>query len=135
MKPTRSVLSVPGHRETMHVKAAASRADAVMLDLEDSVPLEEKTAARSRIVESLKRLDWGQKTVTFRINAVDTSLGYRDLLEVAEAAGDRIDAVVIPKIEDPGDVHFAARLLSGVEKSRGWKKPIGIEASIETAAG
>jgi citrate lyase subunit beta/citryl-CoA lyase/malyl-CoA/(S)-citramalyl-CoA lyase len=135
MKRTRSVLSVPGHRESMHAKAAATAADAVILDLEDSVPLEEKENARGRAIRSLKALDWGGKTVLFRINALDTALGYRDLIEVAEAAGGRLDAVVVPKIENAGDVHCVDRLLNGIEAGRHPSRPMGIDASIETAAG
>lgn len=135
MKPRRSVLSVPGHVEKMHRKAAASAADAVMLDLEDSVPVDEKEAARQQVVRSAREIDWRGKTLTFRCNALDTPFGYRDLLEVLEAAGDRIDAVVIPKIDHPGDVHFVHRLMAGIEIRFAGRKPVGIEASVETASG
>lgn len=135
MKPRRSVLSVPGHREKMHTKACASEADAIILDLEDSVPAEEKEAARHQVIRSLTQLDWGRKSVTFRMNALDTPHGYRDLLEVAESAGHCLNAVVVPKIDHPGDVHCVSRLLDGIEMNRGIPRRIGIEASIETAAG
>ncbi|GBC59095.1 citryl-CoA lyase [Desulfonema ishimotonii] len=135
MKPRRSILSVPGHVAKMHGKAARSPVDVVMLDLEDSVPLDAKEAARAQVVESLLSPDWGEKTVTVRINSLDTPYGYRDLLAVAEAAGHRLNAVVIPKVNHPGDVHFADRLLDGIEMNTGIASRIGIEASIETAAG
>jgi malyl-CoA/(S)-citramalyl-CoA lyase len=135
MKPRRSVLSVPGHMEKMHQKAAKSQADAVMLDLEDSVPVHEKEAARARVVQSLRTIDWREKTLTVRVNPIDTRFGYRDLLEVVEASGERIDAVVLPKVDHPGDVHFSHRLLSGIEMEKSFPRPIGIEVSIESAAG
>lgn len=135
MKPRRSILSVPGHLPKMHEKARTSGADVVMLDLEDSVPVEDKVTARTRIVQSLLHLDWGQKTLTFRMNGLDTPFGYRDLMEVVEAAGHRLDAVVMPKVDHPGDVHFADRMLSGIEMNRGGTGCMGIEASIETARG
>lgn len=135
MKPRRSILSVPGHVLKMHHKAAASTADVVMLDLEDSVPLEAKSAARQQVIRSLQQIDWAAKTVTVRINGLDTAYGYRDLLEVAEAAGERLTSIVIPKVDHPRDIHFAARLLDGIELQRGREHPLGLEASIETAAG
>jgi citrate lyase beta subunit len=135
MQPRRSILSVPGHIEKMHPKASQSQADVIMLDLEDSVPLDKKLPARRQVIKSLKSLDWRDKTVTYRINSLDTPFGYRDLLEVAEAAGNSIDAVVIPKVNNAGDIHFASRLLDGIELNSDIKSGLGIEASIETAEG
>ena len=73
MKPRRSNLSVPGHVAKMHARAADSAADVVMLDLEDSVPFEAKEAARQQVIDSLLHLDWAKKTVTVRINGLDTA--------------------------------------------------------------
>lgn len=135
MKPRRTTLSVPGHRVKMHRKALGLGTDVIMLDLEDSVPLEEKENARRQVIASLQDLDWGKKTVAFRMNALDTPFGYRDLLEVVEAAGAQVDTVVVPKIDTPGDVHFVSRLLDGIEMHRNPGHTVGIEASIETAEG
>jgi malyl-CoA/(S)-citramalyl-CoA lyase len=135
MKPRRSILSVPGHLEKMHRKAAGSAADVIMLDLEDSVPVEAKHAARSQIVRSLLNQDWGEKVVTVRINSLDTPFAYRDLLETAETAGRRLNAVVVPKVDHPGDIHFVSRMLDGIEMGKGITTRIGVEASIETAPG
>ncbi len=135
MNPHRSVLSVPGHVRKMHEKAAAGAADVIMLDLEDSVPQEEKEAAREQVLASLRDLDWGKKTVTVRVNGLDTGYAYRDLLRIVEGAGDRITAIVVPKVNHPGDIHFVDRLLDGIEIARQIPHPIGIEASIETAEG
>lgn len=135
MKPRRSILSVPGHIEKMHIKAAASNADVIMLDMEDSVPVNSKETARQTVIESLKKIDWKDKTVTVRINSLDTPYAYLDLLRAAEEAGERLDAIVIPKVEHPGDIHFASRMLDGIELNKGFKNRIKIEASIETAGG
>jgi malyl-CoA/(S)-citramalyl-CoA lyase len=135
MKPRRSNLSVPGHLKKMHGKANESLADVIMLDLEDSVPVEEKGNARDQVIESLLNLDWKQKTVTVRINALDTPFAYRDLLEIAESAGHIIDAIVIPKVNNPGDVYFADRMLNGIEMAKNPPFTVGLEASIETAEG
>ena len=135
MKPRRSILSVPGHVEKMTAKALNSEADVVMLDMEDSVPLDAKEAARSQIVDSLRSLSWEDKTVAVRINGLDTPFGYKDILAVAEKAGDRIDTIVVPKVNHPKDIHFVDRLLDGIEMHKGYKVRIGIEASIESAQG
>lgn len=135
MKPRRSNLSVPGHLKKMHGKASESQADVIMLDLEDSVPVEEKAKAREQVIDSLLSLNWERKTVTVRVNALDTPFAYRDVLEVAEHAGHVIDAIVIPKVNHPGDIYFADRMLGGIELSKDDSPTIGIEASIETAEG
>jgi citrate lyase beta subunit len=135
MKPHRSILSVPGHVEKMHIKAAQSAVDVVMLDLEDSVPLEAKETARQQVLQSLQSIDWQNKTVTVRINGLDSAFAYRDLLEIVEGAGEVLDAVVVPKINHPGDIHFVDRMLSGIEQAKRLPTAIGIEASIETAEG
>lgn len=135
MRPNRSNLSVPGHVKKMHSKALNCEADVVMLDLEDSVPADKKNEARRKVIQSLRDLNWGSKTVTVRINAPDTPFAYKEVIEIVENAGDRLDAIVVPKINHPGDVHFISRLLDGVEMGNRFKKKVGIEASIETAKG
>jgi len=135
MKPRRSTLSVPGHIEKMHVKASQRQVDVVMLDLEDSVPVQAKESARDQIIQSIHSLDWGETTLTFRINALDTPFGYRDLLEVVEATGPHINAVVVPKVNHPGDIHFVSRMLDGIESAKGLSNRIHIEAIIESAEG
>lgn len=131
----RSILSVPGHIGKMHVKAAVSAADVVMLDLEDSVPVNEKTNARNIVIQSLNSIDWGEKTVSIRINALDTEFFYDDIISLYENCGNKIDSLVIPKVENAGDIHFYDRLLTGIEKKSNFQKKIKIEASIESAGG
>jgi len=135
MKSRRSNLSVPGHVEKMHQKARDSAADIVMFDLEDSVPLDQKQTARAQVIQSLLSLDWHAKTVTVRCNALDTPFGYRDLIDIVENAGQVLDSVVVPKVDHPGDIHFVHRLLQGIEMDKPGFNRIGIEASIESAAG
>lgn len=135
VKPRRSVLSVPGHIQKMHLKASRSNADVIMLDMEDSVPPESKEEARKTILKSLNEISWGSKLVSVRINGVDTPFAYKDVISIAEEAGERIDSFVVPKVNSPADIHFIDRLLDGIEGSRGIKKRISIEASIETAQG
>jgi len=135
MKPNRSILSIPGHIEKMHIKARESSVDVVMLDLEDSVPVDAKYEARRQVTQTLESIDWGRKSVTVRINSTDTPFCYRDIVDIVEYAGDRIDTLVLPKVNNAGDVHFVSRLLDGIEMARGHVRPIGIEACIETAQG
>ena len=129
------MLFVPGSRPDRIEKAAQSAADAVCLDLEDSVTTEEKAAARANIVRALQHVDFGARVRIVRVNALDTPHTYRDIVEVAEAAGDRLDLFMVPKAESAGDLEFVDTLLTQIEASRGFSTRIGIEAQIETARG
>jgi citrate lyase subunit beta/citryl-CoA lyase len=131
----RSMLYVPAVRPAMIPKAAASAADAVCIDLEDSVPAAEKAASRGEVVRALQAIDFGRRVRMFRMNAVDTPFAYRDLVDVVEAAGDRIDLVMVPKVGSAADVAFVATLLAQIEAARGFAHAIGIAAQIESAAG
>jgi malyl-CoA/(S)-citramalyl-CoA lyase len=135
MKPNRSNLSVPGHRKKMHLKALGSSADVVMFDLEDSVPPEQKELARKTIIKTLGEIKDISKTISVRINSVDTPFAFKDIIEVTGAVGNVIDALVVPKVNHPGDIHFASRLLDGIEMAQNIKSKIQIEACIETAKG
>ncbi|MBW1748400.1 MAG: CoA ester lyase [Deltaproteobacteria bacterium] len=103
--------------------------------MEDSVPVDAKEPARKMVIDSIRSLVWQDITVTFRINGLDTPFGYKDLLDVVEAAGPQIDSVVVPKVNHPGDIHFVCRMLDGIEMEKGSSKRIGIEAIIESAEG
>ena len=131
----RSVLSVPGSSEKMMSKAVALPADEIMLDLEDGVALEEKEEARAKIIRSFMDYDWGGRVRAYRINGLDTPFAYKDIIDVVEQAGENIDVIVIPKVEKAGDIQFVDILLTQIELKLGLDKPIGLEASIETAMG
>src|SRR5438132_13940598 len=102
----RSMLYVPASRPPMIEKAAASEADAVCIDLEDAVAVDEKAASRANVVRAFRELNFGRKLKAFRINGLDTPFAYRDLIEVVEDVGDRIDVVMMPKAHLPQDVRF-----------------------------
>jgi citrate lyase beta subunit len=131
----RSMLFVPATSPAIIAKAAASTADAVCIDLEDSVPADLKAASRANVSDALATLDFGGKRRMFRVNAVETSYTYRDVVDVVEAAGNSVDLVMIPKVGSADDVRFVDRLLTQIEMDRGLTRRIGIEAQIETAAG
>jgi citrate lyase subunit beta/citryl-CoA lyase len=128
-------LFVPASRPDMIAKAAASAADAVCIDLEDSVTLDDKAAARGHVVKALTSLDFGRRVRVVRINAIETPFAYRDLADVVEGAGDRVDAVMVPKAGSARDVEFVDTLLGQIEQSVGLTRRIGIEAQIESANG
>ena len=132
---SRSQLYVPASKPAMIQKAATSAADAVCIDLEDSVTADEKAAARGNVIRALKEVDFGRRVRMFRINALDSPFAYRDLVEVVEAAGDHLDVVMIPKVGSARDVEFVETMLSQIEANLRLTRPIGIEAQIETASG
>jgi citrate lyase subunit beta/citryl-CoA lyase len=132
---TRSMLFVPASRPDMIAKAARSAADAVCLDLEDAVAPDQKQASRAHIIHALQTLDFGARVRMVRINGLDTPLAYRDVIEVVEAAGSRLDLVMLPKANSARDVQFLDTLLAQVEGQVELVRRIGIEAQIETASG
>ncbi len=111
----RSMLFVPGSRPDRIEKAAQSAADAVCLDLEDSVAPDEKAAGRANVIRALQQMDFGARIRIVRVNALDTPHTYRDIVEVAEAAGDRLDLFMVPKVESAGDLAFVDTLLAQIE--------------------
>ena len=129
------MLFVPASRPDMMPNAASSEADAVCIDLEDSVAPELKEASRRAVIEALTTLDFGHRTRIVRVNAVDTMFNYRDVIEVVEGAGRFLDVIMLPKARGAADVHFIDQLLSQVEARAGLPHRIGIEAQIETASG
>jgi citrate lyase subunit beta / citryl-CoA lyase len=136
MRTPRSVLAVPASNLGMAEKALASPADAVFLDLEDAVAPDEKAEARGKIVQALQELDWRNRRTLYRSNALDTPYFYRDVIEVVEEAGDRLDSILIPKVQRPEDLHVAATLLYQTELSAGLEPgKIRIEGQIESARG
>jgi citrate lyase subunit beta/citryl-CoA lyase len=116
-------------------KAAGSEADEVFLDLEDAVAPGEKESARELVVEALQSLDFADKVVVVRVNACDTHWCYADLIHIVSNGGDRLDCVMVPKVESAGDLHFVHTLLEQLERAVGRARPLGIEAQVESAAG
>ncbi|GBC87143.1 L-malyl-CoA/beta-methylmalyl-CoA lyase [bacterium HR12] len=130
----RSELAVPATNERALAKAPTLGADVVFLDLEDAVAPEEKDRARELAISALLELDWSACSVSVRINGLDTPWCYRDVVEVMERAGDRLDLLLVPKVGSPSDVAFVATLCAQIERARGIP-PVGLSALIETAAG
>jgi citrate lyase beta subunit len=131
----RSVLLAPASNWKMLQKAAAAPADAVCIDLEDAVAVDEKEASRENIIRAYTELEFGNKLKMYRMNGLDTGFAYRDIIEIVEAAGYSIDLIVVPKVNCAEDIYFVETLLTQIESYKNIKRPIGIEALIETAAG
>ena len=133
----RCELAVPGSNPGMFEKAMKSGADFVFLDLEDAVAPDDKLSARRNVIEALNDLDWRAHgvTVSVRINGLDTQFMVRDVVDLVEKAGDRIDTLLVPKVGVYADVYMVEAMLSQLEMQQGLKRKIGIEALIETALG
>ncbi|MCL4449560.1 MAG: CoA ester lyase [Actinobacteria bacterium] len=134
--PRRSCLAVPGSSERFLEKAPGIEADMSFLDLEDSVAPLEKEAARSKVINAIKSLDWDDRVLCVRVNGWDTKWTYQDVIEVVGNAGERLDEVMLPKVSSASEIIALDLLLTQIEANA--KLPaghIGIEAQIETAQG
>lgn len=131
----RSELAVPGSNYGFMEKAAKSPADVVFLDLEDAVAPDDKVQARKNIIKALNEIDFGSKTLSVRINGLDTHYMYRDVIEVIEQGGERLDLIMIPKVGTAADVYAVDMLVTQAEDAVARKKKIGFELIIETALG
>ncbi len=134
-RPNRCQLFGPGSRPAIFEKMAASDADVINLDLEDSVAPGDKDAARAHVIDAIGAIDWGPKVLSVRINGLDTPYWYRDVVDLLEQAGDRLDQIMIPKVGCAADLYAVDALVSAVEVAKGRAKPIDFEVIIETAAG
>jgi malyl-CoA/(S)-citramalyl-CoA lyase len=130
----RSELAVPGSTPTLFEKAAKSAADIVFLDLEDAVAPDDKEQARKNVVAALNDIDWHGKTMSVRINGLDTPYMYRDVIELVEHCT-RLDMLLIPKIGVPADLYALDMLVTQIEQAKQRDKRIGFEVLIETALG
>ncbi|PVV15335.1 MAG: CoA ester lyase [gamma proteobacterium symbiont of Ctena orbiculata] len=130
----RSELAVPGSNMRMIEKAPHAGADLVFLDLEDAVAVSDKDDARRNVIHALNDLDWSKCSVSVRINGLDSHFCYRDIVDVVEQAGDKLDTILVPKVGHPSDLQFVALMLGQIEAAKGFK-PINLHALIETALG
>ena len=131
----RSCLAVPGSNPKMLARAAETEADQVFLDLEDAVAPDEKVRARGTVVEALNTVDYGSKVVTVRVNDATTRWQYRDIIDIVSGAGEQLDCLMIPKVQDAGQLWFVENLLTQLEEDLELTKRIGLEVQIETGTG
>ncbi|CAA9459635.1 MAG: Similar to citrate lyase beta chain, 2 [uncultured Rubrobacteraceae bacterium] len=136
MRVSRSVLAVPASSTKMVEKGLSSGADLLFLDLEDAVAPGSKAEARKNVIQAVNERDWRGRPTMYRMNALDTPYFYRDVIEVAEEAGESLDLILVPKVELPEDLVTLDTLLRGVEAASGLEPgKVKLEAQIETALG
>lgn len=133
----RSELAVPGSNPSMIDKAADSAADYIFLDVEDAVAPPDKEQARANIIQALNDIDWKAKgkTISVRINGLDTHYMYRDVVDIMEQAGDKLDTILVPKVGVPADLYMVEAMCNQIEQAKGYTRQVGLEALIETALG
>ncbi len=134
-RPNRCQLFGPGSRPAIFEKMAASAADVINLDLEDSVAPDDKVDARRNIIAATRDIDWGNKLLSVRINGLDTPYWYRDVVDLLEQGGGRLDQIMIPKVGCAADVYAVDALITAVEAAQARNKRISLEVIIESAAG
>ncbi len=134
-RPNRCQLFGPGSRPALFEKMAASEADVINLDLEDSVSPTDKDSARVNVIKAIGDVDWGKKTLSVQINGLDTPYWYRDVVDLLEQADERLDQIMIPKVGCAADVYAVDALVTAIETAKGRTKKIGFEVIIESAAG
>ncbi|MGB1388721.1 MAG: L-malyl-CoA/beta-methylmalyl-CoA lyase [Paracoccaceae bacterium] len=134
-RPNRCQLFGPGSRPAIFEKMASSAADVINLDLEDAVAPSDKEAARANVIAAISDIDWGTKTLSVRINGLDTPYWYRDVVDLLEKAGERLDQIMIPKVGCAADIYAVDALVSAIEAAKGREKKIAFEVIIESAAG
>jgi citrate lyase subunit beta/citryl-CoA lyase len=133
--PRRSVLSIPGSSPKMLAKGPNLGADMVFLDLEDAVAPLEKEAARDNVVKAVNEQDWGDTVLCVRVNAWDTRWTYRDVIHVVENSSERLDEIMLPKVQSAAEIVALDLLLTQIEETTGRRERVGIEPQIETARG
>jgi malyl-CoA/(S)-citramalyl-CoA lyase len=133
----RMIHFVPPHVEKVRAKAPelARQVDVVLGNLEDAIPIEAKEAARAGFVEMAKALRAAPAGVWTRVNALNSPWFLEDVLAVMAEVGDRLDVIMLPKVEGPWDIHYLDQLLAQLEARHAIKRPILIHAILETAEG
>ncbi len=137
LRVQRCELAVPGSNPNMFEKAMKSGVDFVFLDLEDAVAPDDKIRARKNVIEAINDLDWKEYGVSLsvRINGLDTQFMVRDVVDLIEQAGHKLDTILVPKVGVYSDIYMVEAMLNQLEIQQGLKNKVGIEALIETALG
>ncbi|WP_417773301.1 HpcH/HpaI aldolase/citrate lyase family protein [Stappia sp.] len=133
----RMIHFVPPHIEKMRAKVAGliPTVDVVLGNLEDAIPADQKTAARRGFIEMAQQNDFGSTGLWTRINCLNSPWVLDDLVEIVGEVGDKLDVVMLPKVEGPWDIHYIDQLLAQLEARSGVTKPILVHAILETAEG
>jgi len=137
VRTERMIHFFPPQNEKMRAKVPdlISKVDVILGNLEDAIPAEAKEAARAGFIEVVKANDFGQTGLWTRINALNSPWVLDDITEIVSAVGDKLDVIMLPKVEGDWDIHYLDQLLAQLEAKNGIKKPILIHAILETAQG
>ena len=133
----RMIHFVPPHVEKMRAKVPdiAKQVDVVLGNLEDAIPVEAKEAARAGFIEMGQSVDFGQTGLWTRINALNSPWALDDVIDIVGAIGNKLDVIMLPKVDGPWDIHYLDQLLAQLEARHKVRKPILIHAILETAQG
>jgi len=133
----RMIHFVPPHIAKLRAKVPelVRQVDVVLGNLEDAIPVDAKEAARKGFIEMAKSIDFGTTGVWTRINALNSPWALDDVIEIVGAVGDKLDVIMLPKVDGPWDIHYLDQLLAQVEARNKINKPILIHAILETAQG
>ncbi|HPG04825.1 MAG TPA: CoA ester lyase, partial [Rhodoblastus sp.] len=133
----RMIHFVPAHLEKVRAKAGdmAKTVDVILGNLEDAIPADAKEAARKGFIEMGQKFDFGDTGLWTRVNCLNSPWALDDISEIVAAIGDKLDVIMLPKVEGPWDIHYLDQLLAQLEARHGVKKPIMIHAILETAQG
>jgi malyl-CoA/(S)-citramalyl-CoA lyase len=136
-RPSRVIHFFPPSNPKMVAKLPdiAPTVDVLLGNLEDAVPASDKEAARAGLIEVGQTVDFGDTQFWTRVNALDSPWGLDDLLEIVPAIGDKLDVIMIPKVEGPEDIHYVDRILAQLEAKAGLERPLLVHAILETARG
>ena len=134
-RANRCQLFGPASNTKLFAKMATSAADVINIDLEDSVAPSDKDIARANAIEAINTVEWGTKTISVRINSLDTPYWYRDVVDLLEQTSDRLDQIMIPKVGCAADIYAVDALVTAIEAAKGRNKRITFEVIIESAAG
>ncbi|MEI7464755.1 MAG: CoA ester lyase [Burkholderiales bacterium] len=137
VRPERVVHFFPPHIEKIRARMSdtAAQVDVLCGNLEDAIPLDQKDNARRGFIQGVQQADLGDTGLWVRVNCLNSPWILDDLSEIVAGCGNRLDAVMIPKVEGPWDIHFVDQYLAQLEARNGIRKPILIHALLETAEG
>jgi malyl-CoA/(S)-citramalyl-CoA lyase len=137
VRPSRMIHFFPPHNERVRERLPeiVPQVDILLGNLEDAIPAESKVDARRGLIEVARSIELGETQLWTRINSLDSPWCLDDLLELVEACGDRLDVIMVPKVEGAEDIHYVDRLLAQLEGRHGLSRPLQVHAILETAAG
>ncbi|MBF0093205.1 MAG: CoA ester lyase [Alphaproteobacteria bacterium] len=137
VRAERMIHFYPPHNEKMAAKVPemVSKVDVLLGNLEDAIPADAKEAARAGFIATAKQVDFGNTGLWTRINCLNSPWVLDDITEIVASVGNKLDVMMLPKVEGPWDIHYLDQLLAQLEARHNVRKPILIHAILETAQG